>query len=129
MLSLYANSMQEPKDHPLTKTLDVLKHRHRRYVLYHLKAEPGPVDTDALVDRIVRWEATDPGIDETDREAVEIGLRHTHLPKLTSAGVVTVSPNPGVVSLAETGLIDRFLEPLAEIDGRSVPTAADSRGS
>jgi hypothetical protein len=110
----------------LNETLELLSHPYRRHALYHLQTTTGPVDIDALTEKIARWAATDPENDQPgDSEAGEIALRHTHLPKLDAAGVISVSPNPGQVTLAETSGVGRFLDQLAEIDGRPISAASD----
>lgn len=110
----------------LSETLEILKHPHRRHLLYQLRSEPEPVAIEQIAREIVNWEAADPQRDgPSDPSGVEIGLRHIHLPKLADAGVISVSPNPGNVSLRETNGVNEFLDLLADVDGLSIPKGSD----
>jgi len=82
-------------DSMTTPTLDVvfeiLSHRRRRLVLYHLAQVPGGVEQfDALVDQVAAWETDANGGDvpENHRSRVATDLHHVHLPKLADANVL-----------------------------------------
>ncbi|MHB9285696.1 hypothetical protein ACKVMT_01485 [Halobacteriales archaeon Cl-PHB] len=67
----------------------ILESRRRRYVLHTLLDHSGSMAVDQLVATIrdvERKQGEDPA-DHTER--IEIALRHTHLPQLEDAGVVT----------------------------------------
>lgn len=71
---------------------DVLRAPRRRYVLHYLREDAGPTTVTELAAWVARHET------ETDLDRIEISLSHSHLPKLESAGLI---------SLGETGVTGR----------------------
>lgn len=102
----------------LTATFDILTHPHRRYVVAYLTDECEEIGINTLATAITKWEGdyTDPNR-STDSKPVEIGLRHTHLPKLAEAGIISFGRNNDSITLREAGGLDRFLEDRAHTDG------------
>ena len=79
----------------LDATLDVLSHSTRRYVLRHLDSEPGAVPVESLAAAVAAWQVGDGRTDdersESDSDArrrAHVSLRHVHLPRLESAGLI-----------------------------------------
>ena len=82
-----------------------LANPRRRFVIEYLLRRDEPTPVDALVEQLASWE-TDTPIDElssADRTPASVSLRHTHLPNLTDAGIVTyddesqtIAPGPSV---------------------------------
>ncbi|RBI62440.1 hypothetical protein DMJ13_11285 [halophilic archaeon] len=63
---------------------DILSNQHRRYVLSYLRDADDDVSELA---ELADWVTTqEPGYTGDQREAVAIGLHHTHLPKLADYG-------------------------------------------
>lgn len=102
----------------LTETFDLLSHPYRRYALYYLTNESETVHIDTVGTMIAEWKSsrTETG-GSTDSKAVEIALRHTHLPKLADAGVISFGANRDFIELRETDGLDPFLDDTARIDG------------
>lgn len=79
---------------------EVLSHSQRRFVLHYLRSADTPIDVDDLVSEVVAWEVERP-VDERsagDRDAVELSLVHTHLPKMAAAGLVDYDAGRGVLT-------------------------------
>lgn len=84
---------------------EVLADSRRRFVVGYLLRRDEPVSMDALIERLAAWE-TDTPLDElssADRTLASVSLRHTHLLKLTAAGIATyddesrtIAPGPNV---------------------------------
>lgn len=88
-----------PEGGPSMDTLlELVADSRRRAILRHLdESEPGvPVETDALVDRLLATE-DDASDSEGCRRRLAIELHHHHLPKLADAGLVAYDPDAGVV--------------------------------
>lgn len=71
---------------------DLLVDRRRRYLLYSLDQSPDAVTSlDELTGRVLDWERRmDAGNEPTAEleRQVRISLHHTHLPKISEAGLV-----------------------------------------
>lgn len=80
---------------------NLLSHKYRRYVLYHVSQAPNPVSLEELTAQLTRW--LSPGtVTEADLEAV---LEDTHLPMLASAGVIGFDHVDGSIELKETAMV------------------------
>ncbi|MFC6765446.1 DUF7344 domain-containing protein [Natrinema soli] len=64
------------------KTLDLLRNDRRRYTLYYLQEQDGPVHIDDVVETVAEMEA-DAAETKSDGnlEDIELSLYHKHLPK------------------------------------------------
>lgn len=115
------------RDKPdLDEIIDVLTHRYRRYILYHLTHDSEAVDFDKLVSSLDNWEADQNGkIRNGSRTSVEIQLHHVHLPKLVEAGVITFDAETGSIELAETKGQDQLIATVAGVEGYTQPSAGD----
>ncbi|WP_254524229.1 DUF7344 domain-containing protein [Natrinema caseinilyticum] len=82
---------------------ELLEDKRRRYLLYHLYEQEGPVGVDELVEKIEEWE-DDPGrVGPDDRfERIAVDLKHTHLPKSADVEFVQYNPDEGVVQIQGT---------------------------
>lgn len=110
----------------LNETFNLLTHPHRRYVLYYLTKEFEVVDIETLAAAIAKWDGSRTATGGSDNsDDIEIGLRHTHLPKLVDAGVITFDADTGAIELDETNGHDRFIDEAARIDGYMQTVAAD----
>lgn len=88
----------------LDATLDVLSHSTRRYVLWYLDRESDAVSVATLASAVASWRAGDgrtdgeqtdeqtsdeeSAIDPDARRRAHLSLRHVHLPRLESAGLI-----------------------------------------
>lgn len=110
----------------LTEALRLLTHPHRRFVLYYLTRGPERVDIRSLAAAISEWENCHTGKDHClTRRDVEVGLRHTHLPKLAEAGLVSFDVNKNSIEHGETGWLDQFLVDTISIDGYTKAATGD----
>jgi hypothetical protein len=91
---------------------DILSNPRRRYVLYYLRQEGGPVQLTRLAEHVAAWENETEveSLDDQQRKRVYVSLYQTHVPKLADAGVVEYDKDQGSVALAEDAVaIDDYL--------------------
>lgn len=69
---------------------DLLGNRRRRFIVWYLHAETGPVECCELARRIAAWEndATCEDVTPSQYQSVYNSLYQTHLPRLEAAGFV-----------------------------------------
>lgn len=82
----------------------------RRYALYCIvETSATTLSTTDLVDELAALEgrASD---ESSPRDEIELTLRHTHLPKLSAAGVIDYDPERSVVSYCGGRRVDRWLD-------------------
>lgn len=111
----------------LDEIFSVLSDSRRRYALYFLRSQSGPVDCRYLANEIARLEAAgdrDAATDETV-ERIELQLHHKHVPKLEAAGLLAVSSRGDSVALRDTAVLEPFLEEAARIDGLFRPVDSE----
>lgn len=87
----------------LDRVFDVLSEERRRYALYYLEQQDGPVSVEELVEQIAAWETDGTGVsipDENFRE-IKIELYHTDLPKTATLDYVEYNRESGEVELTE----------------------------
>lgn len=105
--------MNVPTFHSLETIYDALDDRQRRLALYPLRrTSDGFSDVDALVERVVEWEADEHAGDD-HADGVARTLHHVHLPKLTADGVVDYDWRTEAVRYRPGGLLEAHPE-LAE---------------
>lgn len=88
----------------LNRIFDLLSKERRRYALYYLERQDGPVSVDELAEQVIEWE-TDPAavsLPEERFERVEIELHHNHLPKASEAEYVEYDPESEEVEITGT---------------------------
>jgi hypothetical protein len=105
----------------LNRIFDLLSKERRRYALYYLERQDGPVSVDELAERVVEWE-TDPAavsIPEERFERVEIELHHNHLPKASEAEFVEYNPERREVEVTGTPPEFNAIISIAEIVERA----------
>jgi hypothetical protein len=84
---------------PADALFELLSNAARRRTLWYLLENP-QTTLEEVADVLAGWMAGDGGpVGPTEREAIESGLHHLHLPALAEAGLVVYD--------AETGRIDR----------------------
>jgi len=92
------------------RLFSLLSTARRRYALYCIVETPvTTLSTTELVNELAALEgrASD-GI--PPRDEIELTLRHTHLPKLSAAGVIDYDPERSVVSYCGGRRVDRWLD-------------------
>lgn len=110
----------------LDETFDLLTHEYRRIVLYRLAETAGATGVEELVAAIVESGGDRSGpARRDDGGAVEVALRHAHLPRLADAGVVAFDRDADTVELRRTESVDRFLGDAAPIDGYRLAAGDD----
>lgn len=88
----------------LDAVFDILSDERRRYALYYLHEQSGPVAVEDLVAVVRKW-GDDPPIQDRswDRvDALEVKLRHRHLPKTAEVDFVQYSPEQGIIQVEGT---------------------------
>lgn len=81
--------------------LTLLHERRRRYMLYYLSEQDGPVRVSDLVDAVTEMEADATPIPDERFEHTELALTHKHLPKAETAEFVEYDPTERVVRLTD----------------------------
>jgi hypothetical protein len=104
-LPIERNINVPPSDSDATLTrgesYDLLSNPRRRYVLYYLGRQDGPVSIGTLADRVAAWE-NDTSVEEVgsqERKRVYVSLYQTHVPKLEEAGLVRYEQDDGTIEL------------------------------
>jgi len=92
------------------RLFSLLSTARRRYALYCITETPTPtLSTTDLVDELAALEGR--ASDELpSRDEIELTLRHTHLPRLSAAGVIDYDPERSVVSYCGDRRVDRWLD-------------------
>ncbi|UHQ98144.1 hypothetical protein HYG81_21455 (plasmid) [Natrinema zhouii] len=82
----------------LDTVFDLLSNERRRFTLYYLKEQDGPVSVDELVATIAEWEDNPPrDFAEDGLERLEITLEHQHLPKSAEVDFIEYRPEEGII--------------------------------
>ncbi|WP_433624263.1 DUF7344 domain-containing protein [Halomicrococcus sp. NG-SE-24] len=91
--------------------MDVLAHRRRRYVLYHLR-ENGTAVAESLADHIAEQERDGSTVmpDPARRQHLRTELLHVHLPKLDDAGAITFERTGEFVEYDASETLELFVE-------------------
>jgi hypothetical protein len=92
------------------RLFSLLSTARRRYALYCITETPTPaLSTTDLVDELAALEGR--ASDEIPpRDEIELTLRHTHLPKLSAAGVIDYDPERSVIRYRGGRRVDRWLD-------------------
>lgn len=88
----------------LDRVFELLRKERRRYALYYLEQQDGPVPIDEVAEKVAEWETDGvrASIPEELFERVECSLRHTDLPKASEAEYIEYDPKEGVVEVTGT---------------------------
>lgn len=81
--------------------LNLLSKERRRYALYYIKQQDGPVPIDDVVKQVAEWE-TDPESAPTPADKfdqIEVELLHNDLPRASEAEYIKYDPDTRVVEL------------------------------
>jgi DNA-binding transcriptional ArsR family regulator len=106
---VHRNDQTEVDCHlPTEVAFDLLAHRRRRQTLRYLSERVGAVPAAELASHLAQFDARR-SANHTER--VLVSLRHNHLPRLESAGVVTLGDRRETVMLTETAAeLTRYLD-------------------
>jgi Flp pilus assembly protein TadB len=91
---------------------DILSSPRRRYVLYYLRKEGGPVELTDLAAKLAEWEydVSSEELTEQQRKRIYVSLYQTHVPRLASAGLIDYDSDSGLITLTDDVYqIDQFL--------------------
>jgi len=92
------------------RLFSLLSTARRRYALYCIVETPATaLSTTGLVDEMAALEGRT-AAETPPRDEIELTLRHTHLPKLSSAGVIEYDPERSLVSYCGGRRVDRWLD-------------------
>lgn len=85
----------------LNKVFELLKDERRRYVLYYLYEQDGPVAIRDLVETVETWEDNPPPKDSllNKFEEVALDLKHHHLPKSDEVEFIQYNPEQCVIQI------------------------------
>lgn len=111
----------------LNRIFHVLTSERRRYVLYHLREQPGAVELDDLAVAVVaRIENESPdAVTDEEIDRMVVRLRNAELPKLADVGIVEYDDRSGMVRFRDPGrLLGAFLLLAARVER---PLATDQR--
>ena len=83
--------------------LELLANRRRRYLLYALEGQDGPIELSTLAEQVAGWEHDVPPDDVAKNEykSVYVSSVQCHVPKLADAGVVDHDESNHSVVLAD----------------------------
>ncbi|WP_313691665.1 DUF7344 domain-containing protein [Halorarum halobium] len=88
----------------MDRIFELLSKKRRRYALYYLDQQEGPVLIDEVAAQVAEWES-DPGIGPVPEGAfdgIELKLYHVDLPKASETTYIQYNPDEGTVELTET---------------------------
>lgn len=85
----------------LDRVFELLSKERRRYALYYLDQQEGPVSVNELATFVAEQEAASPTTSLPDDHLahIELELYHTDLPKAAGAEYIQYDPNDGVIEL------------------------------
>lgn len=88
----------------IDQILDLLSKERRRYALYYLTQQDGPISVTEVAEQVTEWETTGPPATISDErfEQVKIELLHTDLPKVSEANYINYDSERGIVELSGT---------------------------
>lgn len=88
----------------LDRVFELLSKERRRYVLYYLEQQDGPVSIDELIEQVATWEVdgVPPSIPEEQFKHIEVSLYQNDLPKTAEAEYIEYHPKEGVVEATDT---------------------------
>lgn len=85
----------------LDRIFGLMSKERRRYALYYLDQQDGPVPVDEVAEQIAEWESN-PGsvsIPEETFDEIEVELHHVDLPKASEAAYIQYDAEKGIVEL------------------------------
>lgn len=88
----------------LSEIFDLLSEERRRYALYYLYEQDGPVPIEELVKVVAEWEENPHGQDEpwARFDEITLDLQHTHLPKTAKVDFVQYHQDKGIIQVQGT---------------------------
>lgn len=103
---------------------DLMGNRRRRYILYYLVRQTGPIECSELAEQIAAWEneSSNEQVSSGQYQSVYNSLYQTHFPRLEATGLVEYDRSENLVypsnQIAE---IELFIDSVASrIHGRSL---------
>lgn len=99
---------------------DVLDTPVRKWLVAHLRDQPGPVPIERLADRLAEQDGSGTDKEETEADRLRLALHHEHVPKLVEAGLVVTDEDHEFVEATRTA--ERV-----NVDGSSFSNAGSGR--
>ncbi|WP_255171294.1 DUF7344 domain-containing protein [Natrononativus amylolyticus] len=83
--------------------LGLLNEQRRRYALYYLTEQDGPVHVDEVVEAVAEMESNPDQVSSPERKyrEIEISIEHTHLPKASEAEFIEYDPEKREIRLTD----------------------------
>lgn len=106
----------------ISRCMDVLASKRRRYVLYYLRANE-EAELEEVTEQVAAWETGSPSeeLGEQEGQDVRISLYHTHLPKLKETGLIDYDYRHGSMSLQNLPRpIDQILDYCTEMESPEI---------
>lgn len=85
----------------LDLVFDLLSKERRRYALYYLEQQDGPVSVEEVTEQVAEWETNGAtvSIPEEKFGQIEVGLLHNDLPKASEAKYIEYNPEEEMVEV------------------------------
>lgn len=96
-------SGQEAQELSADTILELLANRRRRYLLYALRGQDGPIELSTLAETVAGWEHDVPPdeVAKNEYKSVYVSSVQCHVPKLADSGVVDHDEDNHTVVLSE----------------------------
>lgn len=85
------------------RLFDALSHSHRRFIIQYLHTANTPLSVNEVAKVLIAWEnplATDQ-LSDSKCSLVEISLVHSHLPKMTKAGIIKYGKDRQMITVGD----------------------------
>lgn len=85
----------------LDQIFNLLSKERRRYALYFLDQQDGPVSVEEVIKQVAEWETNGASVSipEEKFEQVELDLLHTDLPKASEVNYIRFDSEKGIIEL------------------------------
>lgn len=99
----------------LDQIFDLLSEERRRYALYYLEQQDGPVSVDKVAEQVAEWKTNGTSVPGGKFENIEVNLHHVDLPKASEAEYIRYDPEEGLVEVTETPPEFKAIVSVAEV--------------
>ena len=88
----------------LDRVFDLLSKERRRYALYYLEQQDGPVSIDTVAEQVAEWETNGAtvSVPEDKFQEIEVDLHHNDLPKAAEVEYIEYDPEGEMVEVSGT---------------------------
>jgi hypothetical protein len=97
--------------------LELLNEKRRRYTLYYLTEQNGPVHVEDVVNAVAEIESNPNSIElpENNCENIEISLRHNHFPKIDEVDFIEYNPDNMEIQLVDSPTKFQIITTVAKV--------------